>query len=118
MNLILENIDFKTCPRPRVANGHAYYPNGYKKYMEDMILLVRSQINKAGCDIDTKGIISLELLFEKWQDRLIICMNNITTERSPKRGDLDNYEKAWLDILQYALSFNDKQIYSLTGDWR
>ena len=118
MNLILEHIDFMPAPRPQVAGRHAYYLDRYKKYMEDMILLVRSEINRVGCDIDTRGIISLELLFQKYRDQLVIIMRNDLIERSPKKGDLDNYEKAWLDILQYALSFNDKQIYNLASDWR
>lgn len=119
MNLILENIDFMPCPRPRFSrSGHAYHEPKYSKYLEDMVLLVRSEINRVGCDIDKNGIIDLELLFEKCRDRLVIIMHNSTIERSPKRADIDNLAKTFLDILQYAMDFNDKQVYSIAADWR
>jgi Holliday junction resolvase RusA-like endonuclease len=87
-------------PRPRVGKGRAYYSERFTAWRDKVALYLRSEWTRQG-RIQPVPPIGVVLEF-----------------RGPKRGDLDNHVKAWLDALADAIGIDDRHITDLHARWR
>jgi Holliday junction resolvase RusA-like endonuclease len=87
-------------PRPRLARGRVHYPRTFEVYRRKTLALLRSAWHALG---------------RPWVDPPI---GVILEFGGPKRGDIDNHVKAWLDLLGQAFLWDDRHVYEVAARWR
>jgi len=118
MIIELHDIILKPQPRGRNAGKHVFYPPGWNDYKESMQWLIKQQAMKQEIDFDGTKPLSIALLFVEGNSVMISLQNIVEGFHLTKKpGDLDNYNKAWIDFVSQTLDFNDKQIYQIMSAW-
>lgn len=87
--------------RPRMTRrGHVFTPKTTLEYEQ--------RIADAYSGPNWDGPVCVEI--DYWGDHQVITIRNAVVEKSPLRGDIDNYLKATLDGLQKCAFENDRQV--------
>jgi Holliday junction resolvase RusA-like endonuclease len=97
----------KAMPRPRGKAGQAaYYPKPYQEWRDEIGWLLRKNIGEIGRKHIPKPPWSIHATFGA--DFITLHISGAASDRPANlRGDLDNYVKALLDVLQDAEIIDD-----------
>ncbi len=104
----------RAMPRPRGKAGQrAYYPKAYTTWRERVGWMLKAEFMKQS---GRKISAPVSVLITFTDSTITVDINEIKPRRGRLTGDLDNYAKAVLDILQdVGIIDNDSQVDDLAA---
>lgn len=101
------NIKPKSCPRPRLSQGHTYMPKQYKEFKESLELLARTQMREQGFGFPISCPVKISVVFgfetpKSWSKKK--AENAFYHSSKP---DLDNLVKSVLDAFNGVVWTDD-----------
>lgn len=111
--LLMEPV---ACPRPRVTKrGITFYPESYREFKKTASLLLTNQWKKD--PLTTPLSIDILCIHTKPKSKIRKKTAEVRLPKFKGRGDLDNFVKSILDVLQIGgVIANDSQVFKLTAE--